>query len=71
MPEGATVEARAEEVQAAEETGETPVGTTTGMEVAEAVWVSGQMVVVTSELGMTVVQAGVEAEAEADSDSGQ
>lgn len=69
VPEGAPV-ARAEEVQALEVTGETPVGTTTGIEVAEAVSVSGQMVVVTSELGMMVVQAGVET-AEADSDSGQ
>ena len=71
MPEGETVEERAEEVTALELEEETPVGTTTGMELAEAVSVSGQMVVVTSELAMTVDHVGVEMAGAVVSVSGQ
>jgi len=77
VPEGAMVEARALEVQALEVVEETPVGTTTGMEVAEAeavadaVSVSGQMVVVTSVLEMTVEKEGVETAGAVVSVSGQ
>jgi hypothetical protein len=71
VPEAATVEARAEEVQALEVEEETPVGTTTGIEVAEAEAVSGQMVVVTSVLEITVEKAGVETAEAVVSVSGQ